>query len=718
MHSSRTPRRLSTLAEMRCLATAEPHQLALAELTRSSAEVVPAPGGAPQERWEALVLTALMDHYGAHRPAETGGPYGIRRITPRAGELVVHVERSELERWARALVPVRRADGSWTGLAGLRWTVQDKGVLLHPADGAAHLVLARTFARDWHRAVAATIGAGDTMAATARDRSAETGLEQAQRTRIAPCAGTVAALLRRVMLLEPLAQQPFTGGSVEFQVAAGQLVDHTLNAARRTPPWMVLHAPRPLWPRSAPVVPARSAAEDVLAFMARYPQLPGVPLPSDAARALCLLAGVDGGPAALTAAAWALQVADRVLADPACGYLHDEGGWTANRRRVQEGFVYDSGPLDPPGAGRLIELSPVGMRDLGRESAYLPDRGVRDPITEGLDPAVLDEELTERGTQILLGLLDWALAAATHQPPEHGPWQQVTPTAATDEFPGLLPDARWTARLLLADGPVPLQLRVDQHGDTGFGYSVRPGPEGVPPHIHHATRAMRHSSAPSFTAALALAEHAGGEVAAGARHARSSDRRLLIPRPVPRDAEPHLAGLITAAAPRDAVLDLYQVANSLRSLAEYSSTSPWDSPAQGHWQGEHGDEPGTLSAQIGDDYVLAATRIGEPANTLPLNSPAYRRHLAAHQIAVDPFVETYLVAADDLPGPTPLAARHQAGLAALRACDSRALRRTDPRPGPPGEDITEIIRLFPTELDRIGAFFEHWSRQRETSEGS
>jgi len=227
---------------------------------------------------------------------------------------------------------------------------------------------------------------------------------------------------------------------------------------------------------------------------------------------------------------------------------------------------------------------------------------------------------------------------------------------------------------------------------------------------------MRFSSAPSFTAALALAEHAGGEVAAGARHARSSDRRLLISRPVPRDADPHLADLIAAAAPRDTVLDLYQVASSLCSLAEYWSTSSWGSPAQGHWRGEHGEESGTLSARIGNDFVLAATRIGEPANTAPVNSPAYRRHLAAQQIAIDPFAETYLVAADALPGPTPLAARHQAGLAAIRACDSRALRRTDPRPGPQGEDITEIIRLFPTELDRVGAFLEHWFRQREGSE--
>ncbi|MFE2094951.1 hypothetical protein [Streptomyces sp. NPDC059460] len=141
---------------------------------------------------------------------------------------------------------------------------------------------------------------------------------------------------------------------------------------------------------------------------------------------------------------------------------------------------------------------------------------------------------------------------------------------------------------------------------------------------------------------------------------------------------------------------------------------PYGSPEQGHWRpGEYGDEPGTLSAMLGQDCVLAATRIGEQANTQPLNSPAYRRHMAAHQIAVDPFAEAYLVAADALPGPTALTERHRAGLAALHACQPRTLQRTDPRPPPEGEDIAEIIRLLPADLDRIETFFEGWSQQRE-----
>ncbi|GGR23074.1 hypothetical protein AB0M25_30260 [Streptomyces griseomycini] len=75
--------------------------------------------------------------------------------------------------------------------------------------------------------MAATIDTGGTTAAEAEDRSAEERLERAQCGRTAPCAGTASALLRRVLLPEPLAQQPFTGGTVEFQAVPGQPVDRS-----------------------------------------------------------------------------------------------------------------------------------------------------------------------------------------------------------------------------------------------------------------------------------------------------------------------------------------------------------------------------------------------------------------------------------------------------------------------------------------------------------
>ncbi|MFE7531309.1 hypothetical protein ACFU7Y_37225, partial [Kitasatospora sp. NPDC057542] len=193
---------------------------------------------------------------------------------------------------------------------------------------------------------------------------------------------------------------------------------------------------------------------------------------------------------------------------------------------------------------------------------------------------------------------------------------------------------RWTAALPLPDSPVPLQLRVDEHPRGGFGYAVHPGPEGVPAWVHHATPALRFGSAGSLPAAIALAEHAGREVAAGARAVRSVERRLLVPRPVPADADPQSAELIAAAAPREMVLDLYELCAGLRVLADLDGQDDpylYNPPAGGHWrQGENGPEPGAVSAMLGEDHVLAATRPGEPANTAAVDSPAYRRHLAAH----------------------------------------------------------------------------------------
>ncbi|MFJ8390563.1 hypothetical protein ACIQ9Q_39940 [Streptomyces sp. NPDC094438] len=186
---------------------------------------------------------------------------------------------------------------------------------------------------------------------------------------------------------------------------------------------------------------------------------------------------------------------------------------------------------------------------------------------------------------------------------------------------------------------------------------------------------------------------------------------------MPADADPQPTELIAAAAPREDVLDLYEVVAGLRSLARYASGNDpylYGSPDQGHWRpGEYGQEPATLSAMLGQDHILAATRTGEPANTAPLNTPVYRRHLATHQIALDPFAEIYLTAADALPGPHPLTARHHAGLTALHTCNPHVLQRTDPRPQPAGEDITEIIRLLPADPDRIEAFFEGWFQQRQ-----
>ncbi|MFJ9448630.1 hypothetical protein ACIRRH_43615 [Kitasatospora sp. NPDC101235] len=116
---------------------------------------------------------------------------------------------------------------------------------------------------------------------------------------------------------------------------------------------------------------------------------------------------------------------------------------------------------------------------------------------------------------------------------------------------------------------------------------------------------------------------------------------------------------------------------------------------------------------LGKDHVLAATRCGEPANTAPVDSPAYRRHLAAHGIAIDPLAEVYLAPADALPGLVPLRERHHAGIAALQAVNVAALISRDPRPPYPGEDLTAIVRALPAGVHAVEDFFEDWYHRRE-----
>ncbi len=711
-------RTAATLARARSLVTGEPHQFALAEITAHS-RAIPGAGHMEQELWEARVLAALLAAYGSHRPAETDGPYGIARVTPRPGEVLVHVDRAQLAHWARALLPVQRADGALTGVAGLRWSTDPKAVVLHPAGAPERrIVLARVFTRDWNRAVADAVDVGDVLLAAAPERmgipgAREDTAERAQRERVAPCAGSLSALLRRVLLLESLAKRPFHGGAVELTVETGRLVDLSGGRSRLTLPWVTLHLDRPLWPgRPARTRPSASAA--VLPFLASYPSPSGTGRPDATQQGLCLLAGVDATEVAVRAAGWALEVADAELADPDTGYLDDEGGWTANRRRFAEGFFGESGPLDPPGCARALDGSPVDFAELGR-LAFLPadDR----KATRVFRPD--DEQLAGEGRQILIRLLDWALAAATHQVTTRGPWQQSDPAEGIALSSERVPLARWIASKPLPDSPVPLQLRVNQRGDRNFGYAVHPGPAGVPEWVHHATPALRFGSADSLPAAMALAEQAGREVAAGARTVRSFDRRLLIPRPVPAGANPQLAELIAATGSGEMVLDLYELMAGLRALADLDRQSEpylYNAPADGHWrQGETWPEPGTVSAMLGEDHVLAATRPGEEANAAPVDSPAYRRHLAGHAIAIDPLAEVYLAAADALPGLVPLRERHRAGVMALQSVDITELLRHDPRPAHPGEDIAAIVRDLPADVQRVEDFFEGWYHQREGS---
>lgn len=81
----------------------------------------------------------------------------------------------------------------------------------------------------------------------------------------------------------------------------------------------------------------------------------------------------------------------------------------ANRCRYAEDWINESGPVDPPGARLLLKEHDLDLSALGRVRFALP-------VDAEIDPrwaAGMEEELPQEGTQILLELLDWALAAAT-----------------------------------------------------------------------------------------------------------------------------------------------------------------------------------------------------------------------------------------------------------------------------------------------------------------
>ncbi|MCQ8774817.1 hypothetical protein [Streptomyces telluris] len=271
-------RRLADLADLRALATGEPHQLARAEIAAHAA-LIPSPS-AGQARWEAAVLSALLAEFGPHRPGETGGPYGIVRVTPRQDEVLLRVDRAQLDAWARALVPRQHADGTIAGVAGLRWAARGKDVLLRPAHGPGQVVLSRTFESQWARAARTATGhdqawAGDDGDAPVTD--AERAAAEHQSV-VTEGATVLSAVLRRIALVTELATLPFQDGRVDLQLTpgTGRFVDCSTGRPRLAAPWTTLHAPRRLWPDERPAstcrVPGAGAA--VSAFLARYPWPP------------------------------------------------------------------------------------------------------------------------------------------------------------------------------------------------------------------------------------------------------------------------------------------------------------------------------------------------------------------------------------------------------------------------------------------------------------
>ncbi|ATM24526.1 hypothetical protein SMD44_p10027 (plasmid) [Streptomyces alboflavus] len=206
-------------------------------------------------------------------------------------------------------------------------------------------------------------------------------------------------------------------------------------------------------------------------------------------------------------------------------------------------------------------------------------------------------------------------------------------------------------------------------------------------------------AAARYAAAQITAAHEAIEDAATRpRRRHGYTHRLVQPVPVVPDADPTLTDLILAAHERD-VLNIIPF---LAGLAYLTGKVPaCAGSSDGHWdhEGYSNSFTGTIGGWTG---APPATLASEEANTAPVDSAAFRRHLAAHRAALDPFVVTYLAAADSLTGEVDLASRHRAGAQALREADLAELQAHDPRQRP--EDNHQFLRLLasvPADLHEL-----------------
>jgi hypothetical protein len=153
--------RLTALAatEDRRRSTGEPHQ-ALHALLRNSADVlaIPAARQAEQARLEAAVFLGICSIGGLSRH-----PLGIVQVRPEPDELTLRLldEPYVIRYWADFLLP-RTCNGATdhktdprdriTGVAGLRWRHEDRGILLYRPTMPARILLNGFNPRWWERA--------------------------------------------------------------------------------------------------------------------------------------------------------------------------------------------------------------------------------------------------------------------------------------------------------------------------------------------------------------------------------------------------------------------------------------------------------------------------------------------------------------------------------------------------------------------------------------
>ncbi|MFD8413964.1 hypothetical protein ACFV2Q_19765 [Streptomyces sp. NPDC059650] len=647
---------------LRRMATGEPEETARAELT-DFVHLIPTPTP-EQARGEARIFHALIAAYCRHRPTLTGGPFGIRHLTPRADELVVRIAPSQLDQWIDALA--FREEG--TGVAGLRWAGRLDGIAL-TLPGMT-MILADISETDWRAALGRrSADQSSLMPHWIPQFRREPEHIAAQDSELAGLADHLSATLRRIRLLDPLTR---ISGHVHLFTTRHHSALHLIEACEATPTvlplWTSRSVPTALWP--AVPIPApgpadpRTAALDLLTE-AEPDRAPVCAAQRPAARALCHIAGLRTDPVLVEAAEHALDVAARVLADPDHTSVYAAGGWAGNCRTYPEGTVHGSDPCLPPGAEAVIDLAEADLQRLGRHVSSQPS-----------DASLAD--LASAGQEELVHLLDWALAAAT-RPANSLNW--IRDTDGTLQHTQPLADREGTLTLTATTTGV---YRVSLH-TRGLGDLAD----------EDDTVEWEREAAPSQSAAVLLAEHAAIEAAVCLPFQREHHKqRLLLPAAV--SDEPTIRSVIAEA---DYVLGFFTFASILGHLHERADIA--HGAAEGHWRT---DGPATLTALISDWCGLPSPHPGEAANTTTVDSPAYLRHLAAHRAALDPFVTRYLAASDSLAGVRTFEERHLAGLAALRITDLSALALTEVRPV--GEWLLRLIRSMPQDPAQLTAWYD------------
>ncbi len=665
MHADTWPENANfqNLIALRRSATNETHQTARQELL-DYVEVIPNPAPG-QVAIEATVLAALTREYGFHWPSAIGGPYGITRLTPRRDELLLRIERSQLSRWAAALTSCTgsRPDGT----PGLEWTSDAKDTVLTQNGG--RIVLAHSSKRHWHKAL--------DQAAANRPHHRTQNESTWSPAHLQPLANLLSATLRRIHLLGQLGNLVRTVDLFIHEHAGHlYLADRSLPSV--APIWISTGAPFTLWPAASieQVHPVDPRAR-VLSLMTRFSEAEP---PLDAAQALCLLSDFPDSPLARQAANHALEQAERVLANPKYASLHDAGGWIAQCIELVGEGLPETGhdPIGaPPGTDELLERF-ADTEELGKLSPVYTEAEYRsDPELAG-----------SMGYMALREMLGWALAVGTRPAVPGWRWRRA--------------GGAWTAQQPERGATIRAKVASDA------GYEIQLASPDLPDGDTILTGEAHH-----VAASVLIAEYSAITATVADPFMPEHRNRLGDPQDVPPGTDPSEAELILAA-PHRRILDITTLAGVLAYLDHRVGVTPGAST--GHWMPDpnsydtdHHEYLNSFTSWFMEYGGIPATRGDEAANTSSVDSPEFRRHLARHRAALDPFVTCYLAAADRDPLQVDFAERHAAGVQALRAVGFDELLARDPRHRP--DNIARFAAAMPEDLDLL----HQWSTREPAS---